>query len=187
VYGAASAALVVASILPTLLFVGMMMGGIIGVMSLVSRKDPYDEIERGDLYRDRDTLSAGASTAEDSHGDDPAAEHAERELEIRQMIEARSARLVRNGGQPLDVEVELARLLQADPVAMRIGEQNAVGEQTRERAERELEIRQMIEARSARIVRRGGQPLDVESEVARLLGEAPGAKSGDQRPGASAG
>ena len=36
---------------------------------------------------------------------------AERELEIRQMLKARSERLVRNGQPALDVDAELARLL----------------------------------------------------------------------------
>jgi hypothetical protein len=46
--------------------------------------------------------------------------------------------------------------------------------QAAERSERELEIRQMLEARNARIVRGGGQPLDVEAEVMRLTDGSPG-------------
>jgi hypothetical protein len=37
-------------------------------------------------------------------------------------------------------------------------------------AEREQEVRQMVAARSERRVRRGQAPLDVDAEVARLLG-----------------
>jgi hypothetical protein len=85
--------------------------------------------------------------------------------------------MVRAGASPLDVEAELARLL-GEPAG---GEQALAGPQPeREARERELEIRQMLEARSARMVRAGGSPLDVEAELARLLGE-PADGDGDQR------
>jgi hypothetical protein len=167
---------VLASVLPTVLFVGMMLAAVVGVMSLLSRKDPYDQIERGDLSRDR----AGAGAHGVEPGDDVAAEvlgdpaqrEAERDLEIRQMLEARSVRRVRNGGEPLDVEAEMASLLSQEPDAGGSAESRDPAAQhaaEAERAERELEIRQMLEARSARRVRNGGEPLDVEAEMARLL------------------
>lgn len=40
------------------------------------------------------------------------------------------------------------------------------------RAEQELEIRQMLAARNERLLRRGEPALDVDAEVARLLGDA---------------
>jgi hypothetical protein len=171
-----------ASVLPTVLFVGMMLAAVVGVMSLLARKDVYDEIERGEVSRDREGRSghgvepgadglATTPTSEEELGD-PARQSAERELEIRQMLEARSARLVRNGGAPLDVEAEMARLLshERDPRGAGVSG-DALGQRAAEaeRAERELEIRQMLEARSARLVRNGGAPLDVEAEMARLL------------------
>jgi hypothetical protein len=46
------------------------------------------------------------------------------------------------------------------------------------RAERELEIRQLLSARNERLVGRGQPALDIEAEVARLLGPAqPGSYS----------
>jgi hypothetical protein len=166
-----------ASALPTLLFVGMVMAAVVGVMALVSRKDIYDEIGGGGLSMEHDEGPASEHQTGDevarevgfhSASDDPAIARAERELEIRQLLEARSARAVRHGGEPLDVEAELARLLALDEMPLDAGEEARAGP-AGERAERELEIRQMLEARSARRVRKGGEPLDVEAELERLL------------------
>jgi hypothetical protein len=41
-------------------------------------------------------------------------------------------------------------------------------------ADREEEIRQMVEAQSYRRVQRGEQPLDIDAEVERRLSEPPG-------------
>ena len=166
-----------ASALPTLLFVGMVMAAVVGVMALISRKDIYDEIGGGGLSmeHEEDAASERPSGDEvarevdfDGASHDPAIARAERELEIRQLLEARSARVVRQGGEPLDVEHELARLLALGEVAVDAEDQPGAGP-AGEAAERELEIRQMLEARSARRVRNGGEPLDVEAELTRLL------------------
>jgi hypothetical protein len=71
------------------------------------------------------------------------------------MLEARNARRAARGQDPVDVESELAALLQARPVA----------------ADPALvaEVRQLVEARNARRRRAGKPPLDVEEEVARQL------------------
>jgi hypothetical protein len=174
----------IASVLPTVLFVAMILGGVVGVMSLLARKDPYEEIERGGLSLDRDDHAG----AEQGAFPDAIAQRNERELEIRQMLEARNARIVRAGGSPLDVESEVARLTAngagdgggvADGAAAETGSwpapERGSAAQPAQRDERELEIRQMLEARSARIVRNGGQPLDIEAEVAKLLDGAAGA------------
>jgi hypothetical protein len=171
VYGVLSGAVALASVLPTVLFVVMVMAGVVGVMSLAARNDVYDEIRRGPWSLDRDAGAARGDRVEagaESEQSDRAAEQAERELEIRQMLEARSARIVRAGGSPLDIDAELAKLAPAEVAQEQLGtEPWRAGEQ----GERELEIRQMLEARSARIVRAGGSPLDVDAELERLLGE----------------
>jgi hypothetical protein len=177
-----SSPVVLASALPTVLFVGMVLAGVVAVMSLAARTDIYDEIGRGPLSMDRDDAAArdgGADAgADDPDGSGAAAEEAERELEIRQMLEARSARIVRAGGEPLDFEAELAKLA---PPRAGAEPHDTHAQQAREQRERELEIRQMLEARSARIVRAGGEPLDVDAELGRLLGEGPHAPNGDDR------
>jgi hypothetical protein len=80
------------------------------------------------------------------------------EAEARQMLEAKSYRRRLRGEAPLDVEAEVARLLDA-PGASGPG----VEEKLRE------EVRQLVVARNERRMRRGEQPLDVERETERQL------------------
>lgn len=82
----------------------------------------------------------------------------QRREEIRQMLQARSERQVRQGGQPLDVEAEIA-LLEAP---------SAVGKHDPELV---AEVRQLITARNERRLRAGKDPLEVEAEVQRTLAE----------------
>jgi hypothetical protein len=73
------------------------------------------------------------------------------------MLEARNARRIRQGKEPLDIEAEMAALSRPsfDP---------GLAE----------EVRQLVEARNARRLRQGKEPLDVEAEVARRLRELSG-------------
>jgi hypothetical protein len=83
-----------------------------------------------------------------------AAGRAEAREEIRQMLEAKSARREARGEPPLDVEAELDELTRpATP---------------RDAGLRE-EVRQLVVARNERRLRRGKEPLDVEAEVERQL------------------
>ena len=83
-----------------------------------------------------------------------------RELEIRQLLNARSERLVRSGQPALDVDAELARLLAAEQ-----------GGADSDRPDPELvaEVRSLVVARNERRIRQGMEPLDVEAEVKRAL------------------
>jgi hypothetical protein len=83
----------------------------------------------------------------------PAAQAEARE-EIRQMLEAKSARREARGEEPLDVEAEMAELLRPSVT---------VDESLRE------EVRQLVVARNERRMRQGKEPLDVETEVERQL------------------
>jgi hypothetical protein len=76
----------------------------------------------------------------------------ERDIEIRQLLEARNARRIRRGEEPLDIERELARLTapQIDP-------------------ELRGEIRDLVIARNHRRARAGKPPLDVEAEIEREI------------------
>jgi hypothetical protein len=84
----------------------------------------------------------------------PAMAAGERDEEIRQMLEARNARRVRQGREPLDLEAEMAALARPaiDPGLAR-------------------EVRDLVIARNARRARQGKEPLDVEAEVERRLRE----------------
>ena len=74
--------------------------------------------------------------------------------EIRQMLEAKSARREARGEPPLDIEAELEQLTRpASPQDAALRE----------------EVRQLVVARNERRLRQGKEPLDVEAEVERQL------------------
>jgi hypothetical protein len=77
---------------------------------------------------------------------------AERDDEIRQMLEARNARRRRRGEPELEVEAELARLTTP-----------AIDDELR------AEIRDLVHARNHRRARQGKPPLDVETEIERQI------------------
>ena len=74
--------------------------------------------------------------------------------EIRQMLEAKSARREARGEEPLDVDAEL-----------RLADPRLAGPTTALREE----VRQLVIARNERRLRHGEEPLDVEAEVERQL------------------
>jgi hypothetical protein len=115
----------------------------------------YDQIGAGGLSRESEYGGGTLPPPPDS----PAAD-AEREQEIRQMLGARSERLVRRGQAPLDIDAEVARLLAP-----------AAGAPSSRDAALVEEVRQLVVARNERRVRQGLEPLDVDGEVSRTLQE----------------
>ena len=101
----------------------------------------YGSIGDSDLLMRRETSVAAPDSAEARE-------------EIRQMLEAKSARRQARGETPLDVEAELAALTRAAPGA---------DPELRE------EVRQLVIARNERRMRKGEEPLDVDAEVERQL------------------
>jgi hypothetical protein len=88
----------------------------------------------------------------------PTVPRAVREQEIRQMVEAKSYRRQARGGEPLDIDAEVGRLLtelESPP--------QGIDRELRE------EVRQLVLARNERRMRRGEAPLDVEAEVDRQV------------------
>ena len=85
---------------------------------------------------------------------DPAIQAAE----ARQMLEAKSYRRQRRGEAPLDVDSEVARLLESPEAA-----DPGIDERLR------AEVRELVIARNERRMRRGEDPLDVEAEIERQL------------------
>ena len=114
----------------------------------------YDRIGAGGISREGDNACAAPAPAPDS----PAAQ-AEREREIRQMLSARSERLVRSGQAPLDIDAELTRLLAA------------AGPPRAHDPELLAEVRQLVLARNERRARQGLEALDVDAEIRRTLKE----------------
>jgi hypothetical protein len=95
-----------------------------------------------------------------------ALDRAEREAEIRQLVQARHDRRAARGERSFDVEAEVERLLALGPE----GDPDAApGEQERLDAELRVEVRQLVIARNERRQARGEAPLDVEDEVERQL------------------
>ena len=131
----------------TLVWVVAAVGVIVAIFTLIGTGNSYREIGGDGLVRDSDATERGA----------PAGTDAERDDEIRQMLEARNMRRARRGEATQDVEAELAALTRADAAP---GE---VDEELRE------EIRQHVVARNARRVRAGAEPLDVEQEIERRI------------------
>jgi hypothetical protein len=101
----------------------------------------YGSIGESDLVMGRETSTSAPDSAEARE-------------EIRQMLEAKSARREARGEQPLDVEAELAALTQTAPEA--------------DPGLRD-EVRQLVIARNERRMRMGQEPLDVDAEVERQL------------------
>jgi len=113
-------------------------------------------IGSGDVYRGLGRT--GMSLHEPELRSEPVAgspaAHAEAQEEIRQMLEAKSARREARGERPLDVAAEMAAL-----------ENRASAASLRD------EVRQLVVAGNERRERRGQEPLDVETEVERRLKE----------------
>jgi hypothetical protein len=119
----------------------------------------YDEIGAGGLAPERDYPGGRPSPDRPAAPDSPAA-RAEREREVRQMLSARSDRRVRRGEPALDIDAEVARLLDP-PEQSPPAEDPGLTE----------EVRQLVVARNERRRRQGLDPLDVDAEVARALEE----------------
>ena len=118
---------------------------IVAFVAFVSSRKTWEDFGKSGLLMESELRRSSHASA---------ASLAERDEEIRQMLEARNARRIRRGEQPLDVEEELARLTapQIDP-------------------ELRGEIRSLVIARNARRARRGKPPLDVDAEVEREIRE----------------
>jgi hypothetical protein len=135
------------------LFAVVGIGVVMAIVSLFTRGRLYDDIGRGGMSigEDRDTRPRSAPP--------PPVNPAERDAEIRQMLEARNARRAARGEATVDVEEELHAL--THPAAA-------------DDPEIVTEVRALVEARNARRIARGEEPLDVEAEVARQLRDLPG-------------
>jgi hypothetical protein len=127
---------------------------VVAVAASIASGGLYERIGRGGLSMDGHEQRRGGGGPQPGS----AAAKAEADEEIRQLVEAKSARRVARGQPALDVDAEIARITQ--PAAV-----TPADEGLRE------EVRQLVVARNERRVRQGKEPLDVESEVDRQLRE----------------
>lgn len=132
----------------TVLFVIVVLGVVVAGITLATSGRTYEEIGKGGLF--------GDDAPKPDAGGGGYVSNAERDEEIRQMLQARSDRLVRKGKAPLDIDAELATLTRqttaVDPELL-------------------AEVRELVESRNRRRVRQGKEPLDVEQEIARQLAD----------------
>jgi hypothetical protein len=134
-------------------FAAVALSVVMCLVFLFTRAATYDQIGEGGLLGGPE----GGGAPPPPPPDTPAG-RAERELEIRQLVSARSERLVGRGQPALDVEAEVARLLgPPEPASHSAGLTE--------------EVRQLVVARNERRMRQGLEPLDVEAEVTRTLQE----------------
>jgi hypothetical protein len=129
----------------TILIVACVVAIVVAVVSFWGTGRLYRRIGVGDLMMERERPAASVPAP----GSD-----AEAREEIRQMLEAKSARREARGEPPLDVDAELAALTRGSP--------------EHDPALRE-EVRQLVIARNERRLRQGKEPLDVEAEIDRQL------------------
>jgi hypothetical protein len=153
------------SAFPIVVFGTVGLSVVMSIVFLLSKGSMYDEIGSGGFPGEGESPGVGGSpfgeSAPDYHSmaGGSALGQAEREQEIRQMLQARSERRVRRGEPALDVDAEVARLLAAQPAST--GHDPGIAE----------EVLQLVVARNERRERQGLEPLDLEAEVQRTLAE----------------
>jgi len=157
--GAACASVAVVS--PLVGAVGIQRGYVLAAITLLALPIAAIAFARSgpawrSLGKGRYAIEQELAPPRQSHSSPPV----DRELqaaEARQMLEAKSYRRQRRGESALDVEAEVARLLQSAPPEAGFDE------------ELRAEVRELVVARNERRMRAGEEPLDVEAEVERQL------------------
>lgn len=131
----------------TVLWIVCAVAAVAALALLVRSGKEWEDYGKRGLLLDRDLPRGPASGS--------SAATAERDAEIRAMLQARNARRVRRGEAPVDVEQELRRLTATPQVDASLRQ----------------EIRDLVLARNHRRVRAGKPPLDVEAEIEREIRE----------------
>jgi hypothetical protein len=146
------------SLFPDVMFAAVGLFVLAGVLSMFTRRNLHDQIGQGGLLTGEGLTGPSEESSSMAPIDRSSVDRAERELEIRQMLTARSDRLVRQGRAPLDIDAELARI-------------DSAGQTSSHDAALAEEVRQLVRARNERRARHGLEALDVEAEVQRTLSE----------------
>jgi hypothetical protein len=152
------------SAFPIVVFGTVGLSVVMSIVFLLSKGSMYDEIGSGGFPSEGESPGGGSPFGQsgpdyDSISMNPELQRAEREQEIRQMLQARSERRERRGEPALDIDAEFARLTAAQPAST--GHDPGIAE----------EVLQLVVARNERRERQGLEPLDLEAEVARTMAE----------------
>ncbi len=93
--------------------------------------------------------------------------------EVRQLVEAKAYRQAQRGEKPVDVDAEVERLLNPEDTGDGTGDTRLPPDHVEdaETAQIRAEIREVVLAKNESRERRGEPPLDVETEVDRMLAE----------------
>jgi hypothetical protein len=128
------------------------LGAVVAAVSYLGSGSIYRGLGRGGLSLDEPGLRKDPAPGS-------SAWQADADMELRQLLEAKAARAEARGEEPIDVDVELARMRElmsgADP-------------------ELRAEVREMVIASNERRARRRQPLLDVDGEVERRLQDAGG-------------
>jgi hypothetical protein len=149
------------ALFPDVLFGAIGLFVVVGVLSMLTRRSLHDQVGQDNGLFASESRSRLPSASPSVRDAPPPYDNIEREAEIRQLLTARSERLVRRGEAPLDIDVEMARIDGG-------GRDAGAGSHDPALAE---EVRQLVRARNERRARQGLDTLDVEAEVLRTLGE----------------
>lgn len=134
----------------TVVIVVALLGAVVAVLSFVRSGGVYRELGKGGLSLDEPELRKGPEPGS-------RAWQAEADMELRQLLDAKAARAEARGEEPIDVEIELARLAGQMPV---------------EDPGLRAEVRDLVIASNERRARRGQPLLDVDAEIERRLRDA---------------
>ncbi|CAN5623432.1 hypothetical protein BH10ACT11_BH10ACT11_13420 [soil metagenome] len=133
----------------------------IAALSFLGAGNAFDQIGKGGLSLEPIDTADETLTA-------PPTGLAARDAELRQMIEAKSYRRQQKGGEPLDVDAELAKAI-AQQEAVMAPAPRARSAPLGNDTQLVAEIRDHVVARNGRRERQGKEPLDVDAEVERQL------------------
>ena len=148
------------ALFPDVLFGSIVLFVVVGVLSMLTRRSLHDQIGQDGAFTGESHSRLPSSSFSMPDAVRPF-DNIEREAEIRQLLTARSERLVRRGEAPLDIDAELARIDGGGRDPSADSHDPALTE----------EVRQLVRARNERRARQGLDTLDVEAEVQRTLGE----------------
>jgi hypothetical protein len=149
------------ALFPDVLFGAIGLFVVVGLLSMFTRRSLHDQVGQDWTFTGESQSRLPSSPSFSAPDAERPFDNIEREAEIRQLLTARSERLVRRGEAPLDIDAELARIDGG-------GRDPSAGSHDPALAE---EVRQLVRARNERRARQGLDTLDVEAEVQRTLAE----------------